>query len=546
MRESLFTGNIAKHLEKNAHRLPNSIAVLFHSNPSSKKTFSQLYEDVINCASFFTKKGIKKRERTLVLVKPGYELIICCFGLLYIGAIPVIIDPGMGISSLLNCIKITKPKNIISIPLIVWSSYFFRTTFSSIKLRVTVKNNYSDKIRNYSKTDKPKIHEAKDTELAAIIFTSGSTGKPKGVRYLNLNFNAQIQVLQDEFGIKEGEIDLVTLPVFSLFNPALGVTSVIPKINPRKPASAKAEFLVKAILDHKTTTAFCSPVIGNKIATYCDTCSISLPSIKRIMLAGAPSSPDLVESLANRLPAGKVIIPYGATEALPVSYSDNAQIKSLYKSIISGEGSNLGRPIKNISILIMPIRNSPLPNEKEEVINPIKMEFELGEICVAGNTVTDGYDRMPGATRDARFIYKSKDYHRMGDLGYWDREGNLRFMGRKVECFQTEVGPVQTEKSEPLINNISGVERCALIGIGEEKTKEPCLVVVMVDRSLSKEITKEIRSHLSRVFPKHNIKRIFVESKLPVDARHNAKIHRLSLARKWSDKVSKNQNLGLD
>ena len=76
------------------------------------------------------------------------------------------------------------------------------------------------------------------------------------------------------------------------------------------------------------------------------------------MLAGAPSSPDLVESLANRLPAGKVIIPYGATEALPVSYSDNAQIKSLYKSIISGGGSNLGRPIKNISILIMPIRNS--------------------------------------------------------------------------------------------------------------------------------------------------------------------------------------------
>ena len=71
------------------------------------------------------------------------------------------------------------------------------------------------------------------------------------------------------------------------------------------------------------------------------------------------------------------------------------------------------------------------------------------------------------------------------------------------------------------------------------KTKEPCLVVVVVDRSLSKEITKEIRSHLSRVFPKHNIKRIFVESKLPVDARHNAKIHRLSLARKWSDKVSK-------
>ena len=76
------------------------------------------------------------------------------------------------------------------------------------------------------------------------------------------------------------------------------------------------------------------------------------------MLAGAPSSPGLVNDIANRLPKGKVIIPYGATEALPVSYSVHDSIRSLSNSIINGEGSNLGNPIKDILILIMPIRNS--------------------------------------------------------------------------------------------------------------------------------------------------------------------------------------------
>ena len=96
------------------------------------------------------------------------------------------------------------------------------------------------------------------------MFTSGSTGKPKGVRYLNLNFSAQIEVLKQEFDITEGEVDLVTLPVFSLFNPALGVTSVIPQINPRKPANASAKKIVDAIQNFKITSAFCSPVIGKK------------------------------------------------------------------------------------------------------------------------------------------------------------------------------------------------------------------------------------------------------------------------------------------
>ena len=423
----------------------------------------------------------------------------------------------------------------------------FKSSFRSIKTTISINSSFEENLNYYSDAEKPEIYDSKDYELAAIVFTSGSTGKPKGVRYLNLNFSAQIEVLKQEFGITEGEIDLVTLPVFSLFNPALGVTSVIPQMNPRKPAKACPKKIVDAIKNFKITSAFCSPVIGQKVLSYCEDQNTDLPFMKRMLLAGAPSTPKLISNLSKHLPSGKVIVPYGATEALPVSYSCHNQIKNLSNSIIDGGGSNLGKAIRGISILIMPIRNSPLPNENEENIAPINEKLLTGEICVAGNVVTDGYDKMPGATRDARFIYDSKEYHRMGDLGYWDEKGNLRFMGRKAECIQTSNGRIETERYEPFVNNLLGIQKSALIGVGEGTSREPCLVVVLAKENKKdfRTTIKNIRSSLLEKFPEHNIKRIFIQKNLPVDARHNAKIHRLTLGKKWTAKVSKNPKLGL-
>ncbi|MGB0354803.1 MAG: fatty acid CoA ligase family protein [Opitutales bacterium] len=545
MFEKVFSGNLAKHLENNAKEFPSEIAIISDAKPHLKKSFEELHKDVIYCSSYFKKRGVQKKDRTLLMVRPGYELIVCCFALLYIGAIPIIIDPGMGIRSLLKCIKKSNATNLIGIGIAVWMSSFFKKSFKALQRKVLVTKDFLKVIKSSFDDGGVKICNAQDDDLAAIVFTSGSTGPPKGVRYLHKNFNAQIRVLSEEFKIRKGELDLVTLPVFSLFNPALGVTSVIPEMNPTKPAKASAEKLVQTIVNHQISSAFCSPVIGGKINDYCKMNSINLGSIRRIMLAGAPASPNLVCNLAKSLPRGEVIIPYGATEALPVSYSNHHQIAKLSKSIVNGEGSCLGKPVKDVSIQLIPVRNSPIPNESEDTIIPITNKLETGEICVSGDTVTDGYDQMPGATRDARFTFNSKIYHRMGDLGYWDENNNLRFLGRKAECIQTESGPLETERCEHMFNNIDGVNRCALIGIGMQTIKEPSLVVEKVPLNSNPKLCSEIYSLLRKNFEKFGLRRVFFEKKLPVDARHNAKIHRLSLSKKWTKRVLKNQRLGL-
>ena len=538
--------NLVSLLRDTAHRIPDRPAIIDAKDQGfPSHSFAQLYVDTQACASILSSQGLGKGDKSLLFVKPGYELIVLAFALIHLGAVPIIIDPGMGLQSMLACIRSTRPSFLVGTPLVCLVSTLFPRSFKTIQGKVVIDSRFLVKTQR-EKVPVSKMHPAKTSpsELAAIVFTSGSTGKPKGVRYLHSTFNAQVESLRENFGMSEGELDLTTLPVFALFNPALGITSVIPDMNPRKPAQADPEKLVRAIMDFKISSAFASPVIGKKIANWCLEKNQDLPSLKRIFLAGAPSPPSLIEKLSKVLINGQVIVPYGSTEALPVAYCKSQEVKTCRTSIESGEGSLLGKPIPGITIKIFPARNAPYPSNSHEL--NVLDKNEVGEICVSGAVVTDGYYRMPGATFDAKFDFEGKVFHRMGDLGYFDQDDNLRFMGRKIECIPTPNGPLETERCEPIVNAYDEIYRSALVGIGLGALREPCLVVEPVNKSsMRANLEKNIRKDLRKRMPAFAVERIFWENSIPVDSRHNAKIHRLALSRKWTRLVAQKPKLGL-
>ena len=145
---------------------------------------------------------------------------------------------------------------------------------------------------------------------------------------------------------------------------------------------------------------------------------------------------------------------------------------------------------------------------------------------------------MPGTTFDSKFRYDSQIYHRMGDLGYFDASQTLRFLGRKAERLNTKHGPLETERCEAIVNTVNGVRRSALVGLGLKDPREPCMVIEpeegFRDQCSKKVIEGEVLLRLSTLLPKYEISQVRFENSLPVDARHNAKIHRLALAKKWS------------
>lgn len=535
--------NIATHLANASVLAPDQLAIVSaRSGFFEPRSFKELYREVQICADFLKAKGISKNDHVLLAVKPGYQLILIAFALFYIGAVPIIIDPGMGLRAFLKCIKNTKPSALIGISLIHVLSKFIPRPFRSIEKKVLIQSNHFSKEIKKGKSNHTTLPATTlPQDLAAIVFTSGSTGTPKGVCYSHQVFEAQINHLQNDFGIEKGEKDLATLPIFALFNPALGVTSVIPDMNPRKPSTADPKKLTRSIEEFEITTAFTSPIIGEKIVASCSSQKIKLPKIKRFLLAGAPAHPSLVHDLSKVIPNGKVILPYGATEALPISAAYHIEVNKLSRDISLGQGSCLGRPLQGNTVRIAPISFSPF----ESGLNcPQELpQGEVGEICVSGPVVSQEYFRMPGATVDSKFHDGQLNYHRMGDLGYFDSEGFLRFLGRKVERIITQDGPLETERCEPLINGIKEISKSALIGIGENPVKQPCLVVEPYPHIKQTDLAalkKQVFSTLKIQLPSFSFPYIVFEKSLPVDSRHNAKIHRLSLAKKWTRLVRKN------
>jgi len=541
-----MVGSVASHLSDSALKYPEVPALV----SGAKKTafaplsFAELDHTVDYAVGELVQSGIKPGEKTLLFVNPGPRLIIWAFALFRLGAIPVVIDPGMGIQSFLGCIKRTRPSAMVGISRAFWLSRLLPKSFQSVKNRCLVR---PGSFGTGDKQNSTSNFEAQPNDLAAIVFTSGSTGSPKGVRYLHKTFNAQIDALRSIFGMMPGETDLTTLPIFGLFNPALGITSVLPEMNPRCPANANPAKLVESILEYGVTSAFASPVVGKKVASFCQNQRTKLSKMNRFFLAGAPVPPSLVEILQAFLPQGQVIVPYGATEALPVSWTYGDRIIKNKNSTLKGLGSLVGSPVPGARVTIVPSVAPPLPDFPE---NYSGLERGMvGEICVSGPMVTAGYDRMPGATCDARFKIGDHENHRMGDLGYLDKDGNLRFLGRKAECVITPGGPLETERCEPGMNELPYVNRCALIGLGSAPNQEPCLIVEPSKERIrsagENALRNEIFAELKTLFPQFKINRILFEKKIPVDARHNAKIHRLYLAKKWSSLIARKPKLGI-
>lgn len=530
--------NIARHLAIMAEAQPSRIAIKVPRGRTAAgdidyltMTFSELQAEVAAWSGKLRSAGIRPGDRTLVMVRQGLPLIASAFAVFQIGAVPVIIDPGMGRKSFLACVRRSQPRALVGIPLAQLISRLFRPSFRSVSVRVTASGSMTARLSKPN-TQNPELETVarNATDLAAILFTSGSTGAPKGVCYEHGMFEAQVRLIREIYGIQPGEIDLPLLPIFALFNPALGMTTIVPEIDPRRPAEVDTAQIVQAIQQEGVTNSFGSPTLWRKIAAHCTATGVTLPSLRRVLCAGAPVPAALWQAAPTFLPKGQLYSPYGATEALPVASVSAAEIDPT-----SVHGACVGKPAPEIDVRVIVVSDAPIAKISDAHELP---HGQIGEIVVRGPVVTKTYDAAPEATAAAKIADStgaSSVWHRMGDCGYFDAEGRLWFCGRKVERVETPHGTFHTEPCEQVFRAHPRVTRCALIGLGERGQQRPALVVEadIKDSAVCRRFARELAA-LGRQHPHTDLIRVFYfHPKFPVDVRHNAKIHRLTLAR-WA------------
>lgn len=536
--------NLSLHIDEWAKLNPDKKAVTFpHGKSYDFYSFQELNQKIHGFSYYLRSTGVKPRDKVLLFVKPSLDFSALVFALFKIGATPILIDPGMGKTNLLKSIEQVKPKVMIAEPVVFLIKHFFQKSFASVQLSYSVGAKLT---ADYRLKDCPAdldcdypAYQNLDDDMVAILFTSGGTGIPKGVVYTQKIFESQIKMLKEMFHLTTQDVDCPGFPLFSLFTIAMGMTSCIPDMNPSKPAKANPKKLVKNILDSEATFIAGSPAIWERVGVYCHEKNLKLPSVKYLVMFGAPVSVRLHEFFKDILPNGTTYTPYGATESLPVACISGKDVLEKTASLTKlGKGTCVGHPVNGTQIKIYETSDIP---EAQFINAKEKSPNQVGEILVQGDIATREYFEMPEETSKAKIKDQNSFWHRIGDVGYIDDKNQLWFCGRKTHRVETtEQGTMYPIPCEAIFNEHPEVKRSALIAYKKNNKIVPAIVVERNDHLMTmyhvkmKKFKDELKALGEAQEHTKVIEDFFIYDYFPVDVRHNIKIDRLKL-RDWAN-----------
>ncbi|MEP5758230.1 MAG: AMP-binding protein [Litoreibacter sp.] len=429
--------------------------------------FSQVQELADAYATHWHAEGVRSGDRVLIAMGIGVDLYASLAALWALGATVVLPEPAMGLGGVKTAIKATRPKFFCATGPYIWIklllSGLWRTKLLSPRHRGTLN------------PPKPSVDP---NSVALISFTSGTTGIPKAIPRTHAFLMAQWKAVAPLLQSEKEEVDLVTFPVFVLINLAEGRTSVLPNWKMSKLATLKPSALVDWVSANKCTRALLPPALCEKLVEGSD-----IGPLNHIFTGGGPVFPDVVSDLQSISEQLKITTVYGSTEAEPIAHAHTTK---------QGYGLFAGQPVDAVHLRIVDT-----------------------EIQVAGDHVNAGY---LDPTRDVETKLREGDmiWHRTGDAGRLDDDGQLWLLGRVGEQVTTDNGVQYPFAVETAARMWPGAGRTALMGVNQT----PVLVIEGQNALID-----EWRER-AKMFGINDVRHI---SAIPLDKRHRSKVDRTAL-----------------
>lgn len=528
-----------------ARSTPHRPALVTHGG--STLSFGGLHARITAAASGLTALGLRRGDRAVLLVPPGPDFAVAAFALLACGAVPVLVDPGIGLRRVRRALGEVGPVAFIGSArahvarrVLGWAPTVRHAIvadtgalLNGMAARVgTASLAQVERIGDRERSWRPQPDDAE----AAVLFTSGSTGTPKGVAYRHPHFAAQITALQRVYDLRSGEVNVATFPPFALFGPALGMTTLLPRMDFTRPAAAAPRRLFAAVEDSAADVLFASPALLDVLARHGERTGDGLPSLRLVLSAGAPVPVDLATRMAALLsPSAVVSTPYGMTEALPVCAIGGDELRATSRLHDPPRGVCVGRPVPDTDVVVAEVGATP-----PRTVTPVAHDGVVGELVVSGPQVTEAYVARPDATVHAKTTVDGRAAHRTGDLGWRDGQGRIWFAGRVVHRVPSPAGPLDPLPVEQVVSAHPAVHRAALVAVNGA-----ALLVVQPTamwwrsarwrgrRARRKALIGELRTRLDAYPHTAHVGGPVLRRHFPVDARHNAKVGYEQLAR-WA------------
>ncbi|MGF6885901.1 acyl-CoA synthetase (AMP-forming)/AMP-acid ligase II [Nocardia sp. GAS34] len=513
-------------------------------------TYAELDDWSDAIAERLTAAGVARGTRTIVLVTPGPELYAVLYGLFKIGAVPVLIDPGMGLRKMLRCLAAADAEAFIGVPEAQAVRIIFAPYFRRVRLSVTVGSRWfwrGPTLASWGRKPVaavPVRDPAPDADPLLIAYTTGSTGPAKAVVLTHGNISAMIdQVDAARERIAPGT-SLITAPVAGILELLLGSRCVLPPLIPSRVGATDPAHVVDAVDRFEVRTLFASPAVLIPLLEHLRERGTSLPTLRSIYSGGAPVPDWCIVGLRQVLREDvRVYAGYGATEALPMSTIESRELLGgLVERAQGGAGVCVGRPAQDVRARIVPITDGPLPTwadvqAHEDVTaaaDPVG-DPGIGELVVAGPNVSVRYFWPESANAVGKIVDGDTVWHRTGDLAWIDEQDRIWFCGRKSQRVITGDGTIFTVRVEQVFNVVPGVKRTALVGVGPRGRQRPVLCVELApdaDRAAVNTALCLRRAEFAVAAP---VSEFLYHPGFPVDIRHNAKIGREKLA-VWAER----------
>lgn len=488
--------------------------------------------------------GIGEGTLCSYMIPPGENAMVVALALWRVGAALVGIEPhSHGLRPVAKSLKRVQPTVFFGTPEAHVARLAFGWGRGSVKTNIVVGGLGLPGIRSLASLEKHSIPENPQSAVIAddapmlIGYTTGSTGNPKPMVMTKSNVSGMIKGVMSEWQLGSGEdiIDMPTFPIFWVIGLAHGGTTIVPPMDfaLHGPGDADPAAIARTIEEQNVHSMFASPALLWNLANHCAKVGKTLPSVRRIVSAGAEIQGPLYAAMKPIIPEGELYSDYGATEALPVAEIDGETVlNETWAASRRGQGLCVGRPFPGVEAKIIKIDDGDILTIDAAVELP---QGEIGELIVRSPHVCDRYWNAPEDMAANKIEDGDTRWQRMGDTGYIDDQGRIWTCGRRSHRVVNASGTWFSLRCEFVLDTHPDVLRTALIGpvLAGESQPTPTIVVELREGSRGKQA--QVEQELLELAEANDTTRgitnfIFIKQ-LPVDKRHNAKIDRPALAR---------------
>ena len=492
--------NITDLFFEAAAKFPGKPAIIYKDEVIS---FGAFAKEVDQTAAHFVKKGIMKGDRVMIFVPMSIDLYRIVLALFRIGATAVFLDEWVSKARMEECCKVAQCKAFIG-GFKARALAMLSKELRKIPIKPGIK-----KVSGETSFEKRKVTFS---DTALITFTTGSTGIPKAARRTHGFLLEQFAALNEKIAPQPEDIIMPVLPIVLLINLGNGTTSVIADFKASKPESLHPEKIILQCTRHKVSGIISSPFFIKEVSKHLSKNNIRLPLVKKIFTGGAPVFPHEAAVYHSAFPAAKVEVVYGSTEAEPISsITVNELVKE--KDRVLQKGLNVGMPYRKTEVKIIAMTEENISVKSESELSELPAG-QIGEIIVAGPHVLNAYINNEEAVKRNKIFTGDKCWHRTGDSGQLDENGNLFLTGRCNTIIRENGQLIAPFIYENLLQSMDGVSLGTVMRMKGRVT----LIVELENESKKDSVQKEIQNAGVKFAETKFI------SKIPRDPRHNSKI----------------------